>query len=155
MCKIRKILGYVWASPVSVFGLTYACIFTSLGWYKWNGVNGDALVWTLDYEASPDWLKRLWHAWEGHAIGNAVVLRFPPDERRITMVHELKHVDQAMRLGIFLPFLYAINYLAIKIGCPGSDPYYSNSFEIDARRHAGQVVDVEGTVKKINEKVRR
>ena len=66
-----------------------------------------------------------------------------------TLVHELNHTKQCMRLGIFQPILYGLSYLAIKIGCSESDPYYSNPFEVDSRRVAGQVIDVEGYVRKL------
>jgi hypothetical protein len=57
-----------------------------------------------------------------------------------------------MRLGIFQPIMYGLNMLAIKVGCPGSDPYYDNCFEIDARRSAGQVIDVVGVTQKLKKK---
>ena len=65
---------------------------------------------------------------------------------KIVLRREQEHVHQCMVLGVFQPILYGLNYLTIKIACRHSDPYYSNSFEIDARRAAGQVVDVEGAL---------
>jgi hypothetical protein len=138
----KKIFGYAWAAPVTAIGLLYATACWALGWYKWEGIHGDGLVWSVSTEKSPGWLLKLWMNWNGHAIGNAVVLRHTPEEIPVTLVHELKHVDQVMRLGIFHPVIYGLNMAAIKLGCPGSHPYYDNIFEIDARRHAGQPVDV-------------
>lgn len=149
---IGKFLGYVWASPVTFVGLTYASLFAALGWYKWLGVRGDALVYIVNREKSPSWLKRAWYNWAGQAIGNVVVLISEPTEKDTILKHELKHVDQVMRLGVFQPIVYAINLLAIKIGCPGSDPYFSNPMEIDARRAAGQVIDMEGALAHIKSK---
>lgn len=149
--KLKKLAGYAWASPVTFFGLFYAASFRALGWYRWHGVEGDGLVFMLDMQKAPRWLVNLWKGWAGHAIGNVVVLSNQLYVSGKTLTHELKHVDQVMRLGVFQPIMYGLNMIAIKVGCPGSDPYFDCPFEIDARRAAGQVIDVEGTIKKTEE----
>lgn len=148
--KVKKYLGYVWASPVTLFGLAYSSSFQLVGWHMWVGVKDDGLVWRVS-PAAPSWLVKLWKAWSGHAIGNVIVLNVDPDKRPVVLTHELVHVRQCMRLGIFQPIIYGLTYLGIKFGCEASHPYFSNPFEIDARRVAGQIVDVEGTMKKIKE----
>lgn len=153
MSKIAKYASYAWAFPVTIWGLIYAVLFWKFGWYTWYGRSGDGLVWLVDAKKAPTWLQNLWKNWAGHAIGNVVVLKQDPTPKPQTLTHELKHVDQVLRLGVFQPLVYILSYMAIKWGCPGSDPYYSNIFEIDARRAAGQIVDVEGTLKKLNEKI--
>ena len=151
MSNMLKIIGYTWAFPVTFIGLTYASFFKVMGWYKWHGIEGDAMVWLVDHSKSPNWLKNLWKGWGGHAIGNVIILSESPQLKPMILKHEQKHVDQVMKLGIFQPFIYAISSIGIYLGCSGSDHYYSNPFEVDARRHAGQIIDVEGYVKKINE----
>lgn len=148
--KVKKILGYVWASPVTLVGLVYALPFAVAGWYKWHGRIDDGLVWRVGPSA-PVWLKKLWMKWSGHAIGNVVVLNVDPDKKEQVVQHELVHVRQVMRLGVFQPIVYGINLVAIKFGCETSDPYFSNPFEVDARRAVGQTVDVEGALKKYRE----
>lgn len=150
--KIKKVLGYVWASPITLVGLAYVSACHVLGWYKWNGVHGDGLVYTVCQEKSPSWLKSLWKPWSGQAIGNVVVINGDPTKKNATLEHELVHVRQVMRLGVFQPIIYGAAYLGIKFGCEASDPYYSNPFEVDARRAVGQVVDMEGALKKLKEK---
>lgn len=152
MNGIKRVLGVIWASPVTLVGSIYAGLFRLFGWYKWSGIHGDALVFLVDFTKSPKWLHDAWSGWGGHTIGNVVVLIAPPEINPTTLIHEQKHVDQCMRLGIFQPIMYGLSMLAIKLGCPGSDPYYTNPFEVDARRHAGQLVDVEGAMKKLNSK---
>ena len=137
----KKILGYLWASPVTIVGLLYVNLCYLLGWYDWVALRGDGLVWRVN-DSSPSWLKKLWKNWGGHAIGNVVVLNTSVELDSKTLTHELKHVDQVMRLGVFQPIIYGLNLFAIKLGCPGSNPYYDNCFEIDARRAAGQPVDM-------------
>lgn len=143
--KIKKILGYVWASPVTLLGLLYASLFWALGWYNWGGVEEDGLVWEVDNSSIPNWLKAYWRNWGGHAIGNVVVLKYPMEKYPELLAHELRHVEQVMRLGVFQPIVYGINLLAIRVGCPGTDPYHYNPFEVDARRVAGQDIEVNKT----------
>ena len=123
-----------------------------MGWYRWYGLEGNALVWIVNNDRIPAWLSRYWSRWGGHTSGQVVVLKHPPHVKSITLKHEQKHVDQTLRLGIFWPLFYYGSSLGIRFGCPGSDPYYDNPLEIDARRHAGQVVDVVGMTKKFLEK---
>lgn len=152
--KVKTALGILWASPVTLPGLAYSGLFQALGWHRWHGVSDDAMVWSVDPDKAPAWLMRLWAGWAGHTIGNVVVMIRPPsdEDMRIVLVHEKRHVLQCMRLGVFQPILYALNMLAIRLSCPDSDPYFSNIFEIDARRAAGQTVDVEGLLKKARAK---
>ena len=149
MSQLLKALGCLWAAPVTFFGAAYSLSFWAAGWYEWHGIEGSGLVWTLNYTKAPRWLVNLWRGWAGHAIGNVVVLSVDPKDKPTVLIHELKHVDQVMRLGIFQPIVYSINMLAIKVGCTDSDPYFDNCFEIDARRHAGQMIDVVGVNKKL------
>lgn len=149
MFDFKRVLGFAWAAPVTAVGLVYVALFARLGWYKRLGIMGNALVWQLNPDKAPAWLNQRWAAWGGHTIGNVVVVRFnvDTDRGRVTLRHEQEHCLQCMRLGIFWPVLYFLSYLAIRLGCPKSDPYYSNVFEVDARRAAGQLVDVEGAAR--------
>lgn len=150
MSKILlRVLGFAWALPLTVAGALYATLFTLFGWYKRLSPRGNAFVWQLVPEIAPTWLNDAWKHWGGHAIGNVVVMKYDPDgdRGRITLRHEQEHVRQCMVLGIFQPIVYAASYLAL-MTCRHAHPYYDNPFEIDARRAAGQIVDVVGVVKK-------
>lgn len=151
MSKFLRVLGYVWASPITVLGLVYALFCSLMGWYKSVGVRKDALVWLMLTDKSPAWLNKRWVRWAGHTVGNVVVLKYDPDttnEGRVTLVHESEHVRQMMILGVFQPLMYALIYVCIKVACDkATHPYYSNSFEIAARRVADQIIDVESTLK--------
>lgn len=149
--KIKKFMGYAWASPVTACGLAYAGLFNVLGWYSWYGVSGHGLVWRVN-DSAPSWLKKLWMDWNGHAIGNVVVLNCDPIEKPVALAHELVHVRQCMRLGVFDPIVYGVAWLGIKFGCESSSPYWTNPLEIDARRTVGQLVDVEGAIMKAKAK---
>lgn len=150
MKRFLRILGFAWAWPVTMWALMYVGIFNLFGWYKHLGVRGDSLVWVCDLSAMPKWLAKLWAGWAGHTIGNVVVLRDEPDTDRMktVLVHEQEHVRQYMVLGVFMLPLYALSWLVIKVAFKRSHPYYSNPFEVEARRAADQTVDVEKTLSK-------
>lgn len=151
MEKIWKLLGYIWALPLTLVGLTYTLIFTALGWYTWNGICDDALMWVVNQQEMPTWLYQRWLHWSGHSLGNVVVLKHGIDTNRgkIVLVHEIEHIHQSMRLGVFYPIAYAIIYVSIKVACESADAYIDHCFEVSARRRAGQVVDVIGALAKL------
>lgn len=149
MFNFKRVLGFIWAAPVTLAGLAYVTLFSSLGWYKRLGTRGDALVWQLQADSSPTWLNTRWRRWVGHTVGNVVVVKHnvDTDRGRVTLRHEQEHVRQFMKLGLFMPVLYGLAYLGL-MTCRHAHPYYDNPFEIDARRASGQVIDVVGAVKR-------
>jgi hypothetical protein len=148
--QLIRLLGYAWALPITLVALVaYVLPFWALGWYTRLGKRSDALVWLVDAGRVPKWLLRLWLQWGGHAMGQVVVLKTHPDRSphaATMLVHELEHVRQCMRLGIFQPVLYALCSLALLVTRRGH-PYWDNCFEIDARRAAGQPIDIVGRKK--------
>lgn len=153
MSKVKTVLGVIWSSPITILcGIFYVLPFLALGWYKSEGIIKEAFVCTVNESKSPKFVQNYWKRWAGHAMGNLIVMRKIDDNDPIwsaVFVHELNHTHQCMRLGIFQPIFYLLSYLAIKIGCSESDGYYTNPLEVDSRRVAGQVIDVEGYVKKL------
>lgn len=144
--KFRFFLGLLWAAPITVACfLLYVVPLWSMRWYEYVGFHELAWVWKLREDA-PDWLHRRWKGWAGHAFGNIVVVVEKPNISRYTWViltHELQHVRQYMRLGVLQPIMYFLTYFAIRWACKNSHAYYDNPFELDARRGAGQTVDVQ------------
>jgi hypothetical protein len=64
------------------------------------------------------------------ALGHVIIAEHQGLSARV-LVHELAHVRQAMRWGIFFPFVYLASsaWAAIR----GRDAYWNNKFEIAAR----------------------
>lgn len=153
MSSIKKVTQLAWASPVTLIGFLYVSLFWAMGWYEYVGRRGDALVWFVRVEKCPNVLKERWKNWAGQAIGNIVVVKYDLGTERgaITLRHEQEHVNQCMVLGPFMPILYGLFYVTIWVTCRHSDAYYSHPFELDARRAAGQVVDVEGLIEKMKD----
>jgi hypothetical protein len=151
--KLQRVLGWAWASPLTLCGLFYVVPLSVLGWYSPLGVRGDAMVWSLDAGA-PAWLLRTWRHRSGHAVGNVVVLHpqhasLDTHQGRVVLHHEQDRVRQSMVLGPFYPLFYAVMWLGIRLACPKSSTLHGHPFEVEARRAAGQVIDVEGTVAKL------
>lgn len=143
MNRLRLALGGLMALPVTLVALPYVFLFTALKWYTYHGVEKNGFVFQVNVKKCPLWLLKLWKGWAGHAIGQIVVLKTPPGNEMwlVHLTHELQHVRQCMRLGVFQPIIYGLCMLAIKLGCPNSRPYKDCCFEIDARRAAGQAID--------------
>lgn len=149
MSTVARWAGYTWAAPLTLLGLIYVTLFTLLGWYRRIGRRDDAFVWQLIQDKAPVWLDKFWLHWGGHTIGQVVVLKpdVDTDRGKILLRHEQEHVHQCMVLGIFQPILYGLASLGLRF-CRHAHPYYDNPFEIDARRAAGQVIDVIGALKR-------
>lgn len=149
MIDFKRLLGFVWAGPLTILGLAYVAVFTACGWYRALGRQGDAWAWQLVPDKMPKWLTNAWASWAGQAIGNVIVVRYnlDTDKGKATLRHEQEHVHQYMMLGVLMPIIYGAAYLGLR-SCRYANPYYDNPFEIDARRAAGQVVDVVGVVRR-------
>ena len=65
---------------------------------------------------------------------------------QVMLRHEQEHVHQQQVLGVFYPLFYWTMSLGL-LFCRSAHHIYDNSLEVDARRTAGQVIDVVGVVK--------
>jgi hypothetical protein len=146
MSRFKLFLGILWALPITLpCFIFYVVPFWCLGWYEYVGFHDIAWAWKLK-ETAPHPIHSLWRGSAGHAMGNVIVLVERPNVSRFTgviLTHELAHVEQTMRLGIFQPIINLIVHMAIKIGCPRLNPHVANIFESDARKAAGQVADAD------------
>ena len=148
MRRLGRLLGLLWAGPLTVVGLLWAAPLGALGWYTWAGVQGDALVWLLDRAKAP-----AWYAWKhrtDHTVGRVVMLDASLDAHhgRAELRHEQAHVAQHMRLGPLFPLARVAIWLSMVVACRKAHPHFDHPFELDARRAAGQVIDVVGLVER-------
>lgn len=145
--KLLFCLGVIWTFPITLLAfLLYVCPFWIIGWYRYVGFHEMAFVWKLD-EESPEWLHRMWDGWAAHTFGNIIVTVESPHISRFTeliLTHELQHVRQYMKLGVFMLPLYGMFWLVIKVACANSHPYWDNPFELDACHGAGQITAFKG-----------
>ena len=90
------------------------------------------------------WFLSLWGGWWGHALPTFIVTRHDTDDdlrQQRTLVHECRHIWQLFVFWIFQPIIYACHTIYLYIFTK-RHAYYDNCFERDARRHAGQIVDI-------------
>ena len=151
---MRLYLGIAFAAPVTLLtGLFYILPFWALGWYSYIGQRtappnksplGTGWVCLLNAEKAPSFVNKHWRGWAGHCVGSTVVLKYALESTSATTVlnHELHHVDQMHRLGLFQPILYVLASL-VAWASKEKSSYQSNAFEIAARRAAGQIVDTD------------
>jgi hypothetical protein len=122
--------------------LSYVLLFQALGWYVYVGRRGHAFVWVTVPRKMPLLLRRWWQGPPnvyGHSIGNVVVISDSENNEffNYVLAHEQVHVQQAMRLGIWMPLFYCIFYLTC-LALDNVDSYRDNPLEIDARLGSNQ-----------------
>ena len=157
MEKVKFLLGFLWCLPITLLAfLFYVGPFWAMGWYKLVGWRQLAWIFHLQDKA-PGWLKKKWLHWAGQTTGNLIVMKQLPEESqyaKIILTHELTHTKQCMILGVFQPLCYGLQWICgtiLKKTTGDVDGYYDNLFEIHARRSAGQIIDIVGLTKKLQE----
>lgn len=152
MNKVLRVVGYLWASPFTILGTIFVSAFSLVGWYTWYSYEHDALTWVVNSSKLPKFVRKTWQFKVGKTFGQVVVLKIPPNRdswAARSFLHEIAHVHQYMKLGVLYPVVYGLNYLLIRVSLPNANGYYDNPMEIDARRFAGETIDVVGVINKI------
>lgn len=150
---VLTIVGILWNIPNTLINfLFHVGPLWLIGTYAYVGRIDNALFWALDKDHALNTVKNAWKGWGGMALGNVVVLREHPSKWNAdkTIRHELAHVRQAMILGFLFPVLYIVIYVALVL-IRDEFAYFDHSFEIAARREAGQTTDPTRIVAMINE----
>lgn len=155
MGRVKFVMGFLWAAPVTLLSfLFYVMPFWCMGWYMFAGWRELAWCWYLNPKA-PSWIQKKWKHWAGQTVGSLIIMKQFPDNSQymnVILKHELTHVRQLMILGVFQPLLYFANWLTgtiLKKTIGHVDGYFDNLMEINARRSAGQIVDVVTLTEKI------
>jgi hypothetical protein len=152
MTKLLRLLGFIWALPATIpTWLFYILPAWALGWIRLDG-SADFLVaqFSVNDETVKNWYTRFWKDWGGFGGPCVVILKDDPkDSSRYarTLLHERRHAFQILCLGIFQPVIYILIsgalWVSAKVGIsPDTHPYLDNPFERDARKAAGQMVDI-------------
>lgn len=134
----------IWLPFTLLFYLFYigpCLIMKQLYWDGW----ADFLIpkFVVKEETAAAWFLSLWGGWWGHALPTFIVTRHDTDDPRFkrTLVHECRHVWQLFVFWIFQPIIYVLHTLYLYL-FTNRHAYYDNCFERDARRAAGQQVDI-------------
>ena len=148
-----RIIGFVWSLPIIIptWGF-YILPFWALGALRYYKTDGFPVVM---FEVVPKWRWWAWlwnrpgvdTKWSGHGVPCAIVSRrkwgsLSTNRYRRLRLHEGRHVLQLLALSVLQPILYVICGLVIWRFIPEKHPYLDNPFERDARRAAGQRVDI-------------
>jgi hypothetical protein len=151
---LLKILGFLHMLPNTLVALL---------WLAWARGTGQVVPWGVDQGKARCfcWGFRTVHgsrmsekSWRGLTVGPFIVLnsiRFGTDVKLSasaidrTIRHEYRHVQQQCWLGILMPVLYVLFSCAIWLWWHARHAYYSNPFERDARRYAGQNVEIDSS----------
>lgn len=99
----------------------------------------------LAKEGVEPWHAKLWRDWAGWS-GPCVMLRKPEGNEawdRRTRIHEHTHCLQQFRWGLlYYPAYFLASVWIWLFGGKTKNAYYDNPFEREARREAGQTVDI-------------
>ncbi len=124
-------LGLFWALPLTLFGAVPAIAITLRGG-RCRRVDGTQPAWLIQGPLA-DWLleRHPVGAVNAMAIGHLIIAQHDGATHRIVR-HELEHVRQAARWGLFFPLVYlaASAWAALR----GGRAYWDNYFEVAARQ---------------------
>lgn len=145
---MKRVMQFLWVFPATVltwlfYILPMHVIFRDLVFCGW----AEPLVaeFKLAKENLEPWYAKLWRDWGGWGGPCVFIRRDVSDPAVLTRVrkHELEHVHQQFRWGIF--FYPAYLLASIWIWCFGGEnkhSYYDNPFEIAARKAALQPIKI-------------
>jgi hypothetical protein len=140
------ILGIIWTSPAIILvWLLYIIpliVFRSIwfrSWYNYTPV--------FQLVNDDSWYAKLWRDWYGWSGPWVILIKDlpgPEDGRCVsrTLSHEYRHWVQQMILGLLFYLVYILNSIYVWLFCKDKHAYLDNFFERDARKVAGQHVDI-------------
>ena len=155
METVARILGVFWALPVTLVGVLLALLPVAMGWYEREGVHDSSFVFSQSTHV-PKWLHRIFTSSGSFTIGNTIVLEHPiaSIRGRVALKHELVHAQQWRVFGVFFP-LVKLLFWAMMLPLKNVHGHYDSPLEVDARRAAGQPIDVVGALDRIAKKMEK
>jgi hypothetical protein len=144
--KVLRVLGMVWLSPATlVVWVLYISWAWAIGYIRYVGAADFGVALFTVNTATPSWYSRAWKDWVGWS-GPCVVIVRPGYEDSTTMAHELRHCQQQLVFGVLHYPIYGLCSAALWVVSTlfnlDKHAYLDNPFERDARRAAGQPVDI-------------
>jgi len=133
------VLGHIWMLPNTILSTAVFLVLYALGWACYAGRFGYALKFVT---VPGKWLHEHMGQWVGWAFGPCILVKHEFAQHERTLRHEERHVIQQMVFGILQPVLYVL--ISVFIWCFLMDrhSYYDNPYEIDARKAAGQPMQI-------------
>ncbi|MGH8810082.1 MAG: signal peptide prediction [Noviherbaspirillum sp.] len=128
---IGSLLGIIWASPLTFFGLLLALPVVLFRGHLQLVRNPTVALIVRGPVADRILNRHPFGAMVAMAMGHIVIAEHEGLSARV-LIHELAHVRQAARWGIFFPFAYLASSAWAVLR--GRDAYWYNRFEIAARK---------------------
>src|SRR4051794_26906789 len=128
---LGSLLGIVWASPLTFFGLLLALPVVMFRGHVQLVRNPTVALVVRGPVADQILNRHPFGAMVAMALGHVVIAEREGLSARV-LIHELAHVRQAARWGIFFPFAYLASSAWAVLR--GRDAYWYNRFEIAARK---------------------
>jgi len=143
MFKLYHALGFIWVLPVSILGWLFMGLMFLLKQVEHVHIYPDlTFVWDL---RNTGWFhKSMYNRWFGFTIGNNIVVVDLGESAANGrgFLHERRHAMQNYCLGVLFFPVYILECLRILAFCKDKHAYLDNFFERDARKYAGQTVDI-------------
>lgn len=137
---ISYLLGTIWSLPVQVVGilnilLHFVCFeikFSRREWFFFEFV-------LREKKGILRGVFKMWRNSGAMSIGLFNIYKSENLNDPQMILHERRHSVQVLFWGSLWPVVYGVFFVWIKFFDTDMHPYWSNPFERDARRHAGQV----------------
>lgn len=159
--KLKSVLGFVWLLPATLLvWLFYVIPLLLTKQIKYNAREDD-FIWSFELVDRDSWYGKMWSKWAGWSGPCVYIFKryrsedYPWLDEKVlkeydekTKIHEVRHCKQQFLFGIFhypAYFLVSAWLTVSNLWKPYKNKkhvYLDNPFERDARRAAGQIVDV-------------
>lgn len=144
--SVLKVLGFLNVFPATLLNAVWIVPLVLMKQFRRFKKRTEFSIYLIPLSVVPDsFLDKRLQKYAGCAIGAFILIRedsVSEDYLARTLIHEETHVLQQYYYGIFMPVIYVICSIAIFIFYPNKHSYYDNPFERQARKRAGQTVDI-------------
>ena len=150
MRKLFEILCFVWSLPATLMvWVFYILPLWATGNIKWDGLGSNRyfLIASFITTKKDSWWIDKWQDWAGWSGPYVIIMRkkalgwaLSPVLR--TWNHEGRHCLQQSRWGVLFYLAYGINVAYLWLFKKDKHAYHDCYFERDARKAAGQLVDI-------------
>ncbi len=153
MKKLLYLLGFLWLLPMTMLIWTFyilPLLWKDLKFVGW----ADFLIPHFQVKSKKSWYARMWRDWWGWS-GPCVIITADISEDlqgwsltlikeiiQTTVKHELRHCKQQFVFGPLHYPLYFLSSVYLWLFRKDKHAYIDNPFEKDARKSAGQTVDI-------------
>jgi hypothetical protein len=143
-----RALQFLWLLPATILvWLFYILPLWALGCIRYIGQK-ETIIAKFQLVNQGSWYARRWKDWWGWSGPCVLILRRDIEEQSLldwhkTILHELEHCYQQFRWGVFHYPAYLSASVFIYFFEKEKHSYFDNPFERNARKAAGQPVEVD------------